>query len=98
MDMDGTDLQRLTFDGTARNGVYSEPAWSPDGTRIAFLRYPDIWSMAIDGTDHRLESPPDQPNCSSTYFSVVWSPDGRKLATDKSAAHAPGLTYLHYEL
>ena len=30
-----------------------QPAWSPDGTRIAFVRDGDIWTVAMDGTDER---------------------------------------------
>ncbi len=28
-----------------------QPAWSPDGTQIAFVRGGDIWSVGVDGTD-----------------------------------------------
>ena len=33
----------------------STPAWSPDGTRIVFARYPNVYSIAPDGTDEQLE-------------------------------------------
>lgn len=67
-----------------------DPAWSPDGTRIAFTAKPDwkdgseIWLMDEDGTDlQRLTddfSPQDrQP---------AWSPDGGRLAWVRSL---PGL-------
>jgi Tol biopolymer transport system component len=47
MDADGSGKTRLT-DGTTSA---SNPAWSPDGARIAFGRSGDVWTMAADGTD-----------------------------------------------
>ena len=49
---DGTDLRRLTTEGTSY-----EAAWSPDGTRIAFYsnrtgRY-ELYLMNADGTNQR---------------------------------------------
>ena len=72
---DGSDQQRLTFNGA----VESDPAWSPDGQRIAV--YSDrtgngeIFGMNADGsgaiqiTDHPA---PDLYPC--------WSPDGTRIA------------------
>jgi len=71
---DGTGLIQLT--NTGRN---YEPAWSPDGQRIAFTSYrngndPDIYLMNADGSNVvRLTG-------GTGFHSPAWSPDGRKLA------------------
>jgi TolB protein len=68
---DGTDLTRLTSSPEPE----FDPAWSPDGTRIAF-RFerngdPEIWLMNADGSGrHRL----------TRGLSPAWSPDGSRIA------------------
>jgi TolB protein len=75
MNVDGTGLQNLTrdpaFDGT--------PAWSPDGSRIAFMSTrggsADVWVMNADGSDPvQLTSDP------AWEGTPDWSPDGSKIA------------------
>lgn len=74
---DGTGLHRLP--GTSWND--DDPAWSPDGTTIAFDRYrswsgggSDIYLMNADGTQpHRLAS-------GLGYF-PSWSPDGSSIVS-----------------
>ncbi|HKT60309.1 MAG TPA: Ig-like domain-containing protein [Gemmatimonadales bacterium] len=81
---DGTGLRQVTS-GVGRD---FEPAWSPDGTRIAFTRYrPDLgsprWGEAaiylvnVDGTGLlRLSGRSD-----STFDAhPSWSPDGTRIA------------------
>ncbi|MGH3089700.1 MAG: hypothetical protein ACRDSJ_20635, partial [Rubrobacteraceae bacterium] len=80
MKPDGTGSQRLTNTAV----VESEPAFSPDGTKIAFVANSfdvdeqtdlEIWTMNADGTDRtQLTSntfPDTQP---------AWSPLGDKIA------------------
>lgn len=77
---DGTNLLRLTND--AHNNY--APKWSPDGRRIAFIRYTpppnnngpgasDIFIMNADGSNLVRRT------TNGNYYAVVWSPDGRKL-------------------
>ena len=75
MDGDGRNQKRLTVDPT----VDRDPAWSPDGTKIAFVSnrnkgYIQIWVIDADGenpirlTDGVWDRNPD------------WSPDGSRIA------------------
>jgi len=85
LDVASTRLTQVTF------GDYddSQPAWSPDGTRIAFVSNrsadpdsnynTDIWVVAADAT-----GPDQKPLQVSTDpgadASPAWSPDGRLIA------------------
>jgi Tol biopolymer transport system component len=75
MEADGSNVQRLT-----NNPYDSGPKWSPDGTKIAFLRSNvfqlgyDIYVMNADGSNQTrltnnlvIVEPPD------------WSPDGTRI-------------------
>ncbi|MDE0368721.1 MAG: GDSL-type esterase/lipase family protein, partial [bacterium] len=59
----------------------SQPAWSPDGTRLAFVHKQDpgddneIWVMNADGTNPR-----NLTGNSSEEFQPAWSPDGTRIA------------------
>jgi Tol biopolymer transport system component len=73
---DGSDIRRLT---NYPDGVH-EPAWSPDGTRIAFIRYrgnlgPALYVMNADGSNVIQR---DFSRGWPTY--LTWSPDGTKIA------------------
>ena len=78
IDPDGSDLVQLT------EGESAMPAWSPDGTRLAFTQGQSdgswqIATMAADGNDVRvLTSGPGVSEVPS------WSPDGTWIAYDHS--------------
>jgi len=56
------------------DGSDSEPAWSPDGLRIAFVRHGDIYLMGADSTAVlHIQG----------YRSPAWSPDGSRLVLAK---------------
>jgi dipeptidyl aminopeptidase/acylaminoacyl peptidase len=60
---------------TASEQAVSEPAWSPDGRRLAYIRDEELWVVEADGSrSTRVVAKPgsaSQPR---------WSPDGRRLA------------------
>jgi dipeptidyl aminopeptidase/acylaminoacyl peptidase len=63
----------------AKIGRASSPAFSPDGTRLAFVSdrtgVPQVWVVALDGSEPRQVTKGDDP-----IGRVIWSPDGRWLA------------------
>jgi hypothetical protein len=77
MSKDGAGLRRLTR--CQRPGCLQdyEPAWSPDGSRIAFVRNQDIYLMNANGTGVRRLTRTATPLGDGQ---PAWSPDGRKLA------------------
>ncbi len=74
IDADGTDLERLTDDVEA-----IEPAWSPDGERLAYVGFEGGDTRAVvtldlgTGQTDRLTSEP------SDVFGLDWSPDGDSI-------------------
>jgi Tol biopolymer transport system component len=56
------------------------PAWSPDGTRIAFRRDSDLYVANADGSNQHQVSPPG-----TYWFDLAWSPNGRRLVGVKDA-------------
>ncbi len=60
------------------SGLCREPAWSPDGTMLAYTQYPydDIHIVpATGGNSRQITSTPKQQESELT-----WTPDGRRLA------------------
>jgi Tol biopolymer transport system component len=86
MNVNGTGFRRLTRDG---EGL---PAWSPDGTTIAYERFNaglgtsgthEIWLMNPDGTNKRQLTFPPQPSdgtATGDDSMPEWSPSGDELA------------------
>src|SRR6185436_6489451 len=52
----------------------NDPAWSPDGTRLAFVEAGQLVTVAPDGTG-RVQL----TNDGRTYAAPNWSPDGRTI-------------------
>jgi dipeptidyl aminopeptidase/acylaminoacyl peptidase len=103
-DASGGPLYTLPVIGTGdpkeladtEDGLNSFPAWSPDGSEIAFTRQvshdnTDIFVMSLNGSDVRQvtdsEAADNRPN---------WSPDGKNLlivSNRKSIDGGPGKTF-----
>lgn len=68
----GTDVHAITPEG------FGQPAWSPDGKRIAFFGPGGIWVARADGSSrHRLTH--------DEGFSPSWSPDGQGIIYSTNA-------------
>jgi TolB protein len=83
---DGTDIQPTSSDNRTNDGL---PAWSPDGTKIAFIsnqsdKY-EIWTMNSDGSGRKrltdLKALSSMPR---------WSPDGSKIVFSSQITSAGG--------
>ena len=72
MQADGSNIVRLT--NTANEEL--APSWSPDGTRIVYMRgSSELWVMSSTGTNPRLLTAPGFPT-----RNPAWSPDGTRIA------------------
>jgi TolB protein len=69
------------------------PAWSPDGSLIAFVSdrktvYPTLWLMnAVDGT--RLRAVPTPGVIGESLDCLSWAPDGERLAVTLFGSNGP---------
>jgi dipeptidyl aminopeptidase/acylaminoacyl peptidase len=76
----------------------SDPAWSPDGTRIAFAGNPDPDDLDLEGgvdlfvIPARGGEPTRLTRCRGPKSGLAWSPDGRALAYVGHDDHLRGAT------
>ncbi|HXY16704.1 MAG TPA: hypothetical protein VEH79_00865 [Gaiellaceae bacterium] len=94
MNLDGSDLTRLTEHRTPTTAEDHHPRWSPDGTKIAFVRFNTTASpsgrgaievMNADGSDVRRLTP-----WAIDATNPHWSPDGSKILFNSYSEAIPG--------
>ena len=91
MNADGSGQQNLT----RNEAIYADPAWSPDGQKIAFQRSyrpnptskrsqyrTDLHVMNAEGSEQQrlTRNPPLAGGASWRLDQLAWSPDGQKIA------------------
>ena len=85
MNPNGSRVQRLTEDPRVAPANDLTPAWSADGTRIAFSRDFDIYSMNADGSNRTQLT-----NNSDGESNPTWSPDGSRIAYERALPAGEG--------
>jgi Tol biopolymer transport system component len=107
---DGTGLRNLTrVSCTGLCRTNEEPAWAPNGKRIAFVRtigplpanggpppIVGIFLMNADGT-HVQQVSQRRPNSGTEDHAPAWSPDGRRIAFMRAnnTAKPPGASVVY---
>lgn len=75
----GGSSKRLTKDGSLQ-----QPAWSPDGKKIAYVKmegnYSDIWVMGSSANDPVNLTRFGRSGSNTWAFAPRWSPDGSQIA------------------
>ena len=93
MSADGTQQTRL-LEATGDGVDASLPAWSPDGTRIAYTRWRNtsdsdqiasVWTIAADGTDAR-----QLVELTDWAWIPTWTPDGTSIVFTLSPVEPEG--------
>ena len=94
----GTQVDVMQPDGSGQRQLtpaegFGDPAWSPDGTRIAYTNYVDcdpacsqICTMNADGSASRCLTPAEE-----RAEAPAWSPDGDEIAFVRWGRHPPGV-------
>jgi len=87
--LDGSTLRRLTSDGSPTS-FNTEPAWSPDGRRIAFSKFDGQWGAAIYVIDLERGNTRRLSPAVAYDATPTWSPDGSRIAFENRADNQSG--------
>jgi Tol biopolymer transport system component len=95
MNADGSGLTDLT-PNTPIGSANLDVTWSPDGTRLAFMRQStafqnQVWVMNSDGSNAHVVDP-SATGCDDS--SPDWSPDGRRIYVGHVCAGSDHVGYL----
>lgn len=76
MDTNGKNIHQLS----TLKGLYSDVLWSPDGSHIAFIVFPQTAFLSLSAYVMKADGSDVQLLTDSTEGGLTWSPDGRQLA------------------
>jgi dipeptidyl aminopeptidase/acylaminoacyl peptidase len=84
---DGTSLRRLSD----RIGAFSSPAWSRDGSKLAFVAYDPVRRYSIQVTPASSWHPVTVARSTARLDRPSWSPDGSRLVYASASSKNPGV-------